>query len=57
MKSPSSLQTCTSQGTFGCVVGYMVGEWVVVGSSRYANENENDVGQILALFGGGKIPH
>ena len=39
MKSPSSVQTCTSQGTFGWVVGYMVDERVVV-SSRYDNESE-----------------
>ena len=41
MKSPSSVQTCTSQGTFGWVVGYMVDERVVV-SSRYDNESETN---------------
>ena len=39
MKSPSSVQTCTSQGTFGWVVGYMVDERVVV-SSCYESESE-----------------
>ena len=45
VKSPSSLQMCTSQGTFGCVVGYMVGEWVVV-ESRYGKENETKECQV-----------
>ena len=39
VKSPSSVQTCTSQGTFGWVVGYMVDARVVV-SSRCKNESE-----------------
>ena len=47
MKSPSSVHTCTSQGIFGCVVGYIVDEWVV-GSSRCGNEI--NVGQNLVFL-------
>ena len=54
VKSPSSVQTCTSQGTFGWVVGYMVDERVVV-SSRYENESETTKNRIWSAVKG-KIP-